>query len=95
MNEIEQQLKTLQFLGSFTKEIEGLIQRLRARYKDKPKEPAIIVIDTVASICGRLILGTAPVQCWEPILTAIIQGLAKEYKKDDRGYTQDNSGGHN
>lgn len=82
MDEIDEQIKTMQFLQCFDKETQSLIVRLRQRYKDKPKEPASIVADVVGTICARLIVGTTPVNFWQPMMMAIAKALAKEKEKE-------------
>jgi len=82
MDEIDENLATLQYLKKFEDKVQSLIVELRQRYADKPKEPARIVCNVVATICARLIIGTSPVLFWKQMFTGIANALEKEIKKE-------------
>ena len=85
MNEMEIQLKYLQYLQCFEKETQSLIVRLRQRYFAKPKEPCRIVFGVVATLCARMIVGVVPSDYWHSTVMMIVNGLADEHKKEQNG----------
>ena len=85
MDEIDEQLATLQYLKKFEGEVQSLIERLRARYKDRPEEPARIVSSVVVTICARLIVGTSPLVFWDRMLYGLAEAIKKEELKEKGG----------
>ena len=78
MDEIDEQLATLQYLKKFEDEVQSLIGRLRGRYKDHPEDPARIVSSVVTTVCARLIVETSPVDWWDAMLYSLAVAIKKE-----------------
>ena len=91
MDEIDEQLATLQYLKKFEGEVQSLIERLRTRYNDKPKEPARIVLNVVTTICARLIVGTSPLTFWDSMLYGLAEAIKKEELREKGGKNDNNS----
>jgi len=79
--EIELHLKTVQFLKTFDEDVKALIGKLTKRYIDFPRDNVAIVVNTMATICARIIITTSPSGYWQDIMIGIIEALDKEYKK--------------
>lgn len=77
MNEIEREIKTLQFIEVFRTDTIAVIKKLQQRYKDHPNDPADIVANTACTICTRIIVAIIPKQYWEETLYSIAKTLVK------------------
>ena len=91
MDEIDEQLATLQYLKKFEDEVQSLIERLRARYKNRPTDPARIVSSVVTTICARLIVGTSPLIFWDRMLHGLAVAIKKEELREKGGKNDNNS----
>jgi len=84
MDDLTRQIKIFEFLSSFNNDTKLLVERLASRYRDKPKEPADIVFNTVATLCLRIIISATPPKAWGVIMLSITKAIAKELKKEDK-----------